>query len=481
MTKGDAMNNFLKPFLLAVSLTFFLPLAGCSQDKEEYDYYLSDYEKDIIRPPSGTADAWVTIIGGDVNGTYYVSPAGDDANSGSKDSPWATPAYGASKLEPGDTLVILPKAGSGRPVLAGSKNLASAIEIGAVTRLRIENLEITSDNGKNFRDAVTAIDGLLESVVFKNLYIHHIDEFGINAADADGLEITDCVISYCGFGSIGGPAGQHGGLKNVKIDGCELSYAGHYYQGKDGANRPYDRPDGFGIEASVGPIEIKNTASTHNYGDGLDSKAARTWIHECVVANNSCDGVKLWGDSSKVENTLIYGRGDGSSEPTTWAAIVIETTKEDACIALTNLTVDDSLGENYLMYVQYSEEFRNVPINLVITNCIFSSRGPNSPIWLAPKVNPDINYNLFWFPQQDIILEHGDDTYDHSDVAGLGEGNLYADPLFTATAWGSEGDYHLKASSPAIDEGDSTITLTIDLDAKQRPQGGRIDIGCYER
>jgi hypothetical protein len=475
------MKPIFKSFTTILFVSAFLPLVGCSPDSVEYDYYLSDYDKDIIRPPSGTAEAWVTIIGGDVHGTYYVSPSGNDANTGSKDSPWATPAYGASKLEPGDTLVILTRSGAGRPVLAGSKNLASAIEIGAVSNVRIENLEITSDNGKDFRDGITAIDGLLENVVFKDLYIHHIDEFGINVADADGLEISGCNISYCGFGSIGGPSGQHGGLKNILIDGSELSYAGHYYQGKDGSNRPYDRPDGFGIEASDGPIEIVNTTSTHNYGDGLDSKAARTWIHECVVANNSCDGVKLWGDSARVENTLIYGRGDGNSEPTSWAAIVIETSKQDAHIALTNLTVDDSLGQNYLMYVQYSEEFRNVPINLSITNCIFSSRGSNSPIWLAPKVNPDIGYNLFWFPQQDIILEHGDDSYGHSDVSALGEGNLYGDPLFTARVWGSDGDYHLKQGSPAINAGDSTVTLSIDLDSKQRPQGGRIDIGCFEK
>ncbi|MBN2378668.1 right-handed parallel beta-helix repeat-containing protein [candidate division WOR-3 bacterium] len=475
------MKSIARVFGITTILTLVFPFTGCSGEKEEYDYYLSDYDEDILRPPSGTAEAWVTIIGGDVQGTYYVSPTGDDGNPGTSSEPWASPGYGVSQLSSGDTLVILPRAGYSRPVLAGSKNLGSAIELGATSYLRIENIEITSDNGKDFRDGITGIDGLLEHVVLKDLYIHHVDEFGIDIADVADFQIIDCEITYCGFGAIGGPAGVYGGLRNLVIDGCDLSYSGHYYQGKDGSNRPYDRPDGFGIEESEGPIEIRNTTSTHNYGDGLDSKSSRTWIHECYVANNSCDGVKLWGDSSVVENTLIYGRGDGDDEPTPWAAIVIETAKNNAHIELTNLTVDDYLGENYLMYVQYSDEFRNVPINLRITNCIFSSRGVNARVWLAPKVNPEITYNLFYFPKDEVVLEHGDDTYSSGDVGDLGDGNIYADPGFNTPAWGSDGDYHLKSSSPAIDAGDTTLAPSTDLDGKARPQGKSVDIGCYER
>ena len=39
---------------------------------------------------------------------------------------------------------------------------------------------------------------------------------------------------------------------------------------------PYDRPDGFSIESSEGPIEISYTVVEHNRGDGIESKAANT-------------------------------------------------------------------------------------------------------------------------------------------------------------------------------------------------------------
>ena len=298
-----------------------------------------------------------------VQGTiYYVHPSGDDANSGTRSAPWATPGYGSRQLQPGDTLVILggryvlsqydedivtPPSGTAdnwitiqgeegnRPILAGADDLAMAIDLSGASYVRIDNLEITHDDQASgesvyFRDGIVIVEEPASHVILEDIYIHHIDEFGLNLQDVNDLQVINCRIEYCGFGAMGGPARAHGGWQNVRIQDCHLSYGGHYYQGGDGSDRPYDRPDGFGIEESTGPIEIVDTVAEHNYGDGLDSKAANTTIRRCIVANNSCDGVKLWGDNSRVENTLIYGRGDGDDTTTPWAAIVIGTTATDA-------------------------------------------------------------------------------------------------------------------------------------------------------
>ncbi len=63
-------------------------------------YTLSEYDADIITPPSGTAQAWITI-------------RGEEGNC---------------------------------PVLAGRDNLATAIDLSGVQYVRIENLEITHDD-----------------------------------------------------------------------------------------------------------------------------------------------------------------------------------------------------------------------------------------------------------------------------------------------------------------------------------------------
>ncbi len=463
-------------------IIFFVLYALLTCQKGErggYDYLLKEPE-DIIHPPSGTANAWITIIGGNHTGQYYVSPDGNDNNPGTFDQPFKTIAQAATHLQPGDTLVVFAKERNARPVIAGENNLSAAFDISNCQYLRIENFEITSNQGRKFREGISGTGGPVEHIVLKDLNIHHLDEFGIDIGDANDLQVLNCRLTYCGFGSIGGPAGQQGGFRNVLIQNCELSYSGHYYQGGDGSNRPYDRPDGFGIEASEGPIEIGNTTVAHNYGDGIDSKAKRTYIHECLVMNNTCDGVKLWGDSSRIENTLIYGRGDGNATPTPWSPIVISTENNNAHFEIINCTIDDSLGENYIMHVQYDNP--TIPVHLRIVNTIFCSRGNNAPvIWLGEAVNYNIRYNLFYAPKDDRLLIQGNSTYTSAEVAQIGTGNIYGNPQFNSVAWGREGDYHLQTGSPGIDAGDSLSAPPIDLEGRRRPQGGGVDMGCYEQ
>jgi len=482
------MNNVKIIFvLIIISLFTFYFIIGCDghEQKRNYTYYLST-EDDILMPSSGTQDEVINIVGGEIPGyvsskqgnTYYVSPTGNNNNPGTKDSPWATPGYGSRQLQPGDTLVLLCNEGENTPSLAGRDNLRCAIDLTGVSYVTIINLEITSDNGASFRDGITAIGAESTNLNFERLNINHLDEFGIDIGDVNYLNITDCDISYCGFGSAGGPSGEYGGWRNVVITGCRFAYSGHYYQGGPGPS-PYERPDGFGIEASSGPIEIADTVSEHNRGDGLDSKAGNTYIHECYVSNNSCDGVKLWGGGSKVVNCLIYGRGDGNSQATDWAPLVINTENANTSFEIINTTVDDCVGNNYVMYAQY--DYPTTPINLTIKNTIFSARGDASPIWLAGDINFTIEYNLFYFPNSDYVLTYGNKDYDKDHVADIGVGNKYGDPLFVSPAFGTNGDYHVNNGSPAIDAGTSESAPSIDIDGNTRPQGSGYDIGCYER
>ena len=455
-------------------------LSGCAGPAGNYDYVLSSYE-DTVFPPSGTESAWITIAGGDREGTYYVAPDGTDNNPGTRQEPFGTLAYAVSRLEPGQTLVVLGRDPTATPVIAGKNNLICAFDISHCRYLRLENLEITSCNRARFREAINGTAGPVDHIVLNNLSIHHVDEFGIDIGDADNVTLHDCRITYCGFGCIGGPAGQQGGLRNIVIRGCDLSYSGHYYQGGDGSWRPYDRPDGFGIEASDGPVEIYQTRACHNYGDGLDSKAKRTYIHECIVANNSCDGVKLWGDDSRVENCLLYGRGDGDSATTPWSPIVISAEQSGARFSLVNCTVDDVVGNNYMMHVQY--DFPDTPVQLTIANTIFSSRGQNAPVvWLSRAVTYAIEFTLFYAPADDRLVIVGDEeTFSADRVQEIGSGNLCGDPRFFAPAWGTDGDYRLQPGSPARDTGDGARAPAVAIDGTARPQGTGADRGCYEQ
>ncbi len=352
--------------------------------------------------------------------TYYVSTSGSDSNQGTEASPWASPGYASRQLSTGtyylsqyDDDIIIPPSGKknnwvtikgetgNRPVLAGSNNLMTAINIAGKNYVKLQNLEITSNNGAEFREAVSGVGEPMNHIRIKNLYIHHIDEFGIDLQDINDLVIDKTTIKYTGFGSIGGPEAAQGGWTNITIKNSRLSYSGHYYQGGNGPG-PYDRPDGFGIEESEGPIKIIDTYATHNKGDGLDSKAANTLINRCYVANNFADGVKLWQGDSEIRNTVIFGRGDGDDITTPWSAIVIGSNDSTDKFVIKNVTVDDEVGNNHLASVQYDEP--DVVVKLVMTNNIFSSRGANnSPVYIGESVQARINNNLFYFPNSNRI------------------------------------------------------------------------------
>ncbi|MCG2795031.1 MAG: right-handed parallel beta-helix repeat-containing protein [Actinomycetia bacterium] len=450
-----------------------------------------------IPPVAGEADA--------AGSTYYVSPQGDNSYAGSLELPWADPGYASRQIGSGDTLVILggtyhlnqydadiispPSGTSGawttvkgelgnRPVLAGGGNLIFAIDLSGRSYVSIENLEITSDGGKPFREAVNATAGPLNRCLLTDLYIHHVDEFGVNIGDTRYLEITDCVIEYCGFGSVGGPDGVQGGWRDVTISGCDLSYNGHYSQGGPGPT-PYSRPDGFGIEESSGPIEIASTVVEHNRGDGLDSKASNTYIHSCVVANNSCDGVKLWGGGSRVENTLIYGMGDGVKGASPWAGLVIsDGDNPGARFEVVNVTVHDNPErEAYPMYVQYDYD---APIQVLMRNNIIANGYDLA--FFGDSVTLIAEHNVFYRPGGQAQVYANGREYSAADIDGgvLGEGNVCADPIFESPAWGSGGDYHLCESSPAIDSGTGKGAPGTDLDGRARPAGDGYDIGAYE-
>jgi len=441
--------------------------------------------------------------------TFFVAPDGDDGNPGTSEQPWASPGFASRQLQPGDTLIIrggryllreydadiiIPPSGTpqawitiqgepgNRPVLAGRDNLLTAIDLSGAQYVRIENLEVTHDDQAHgeeawFREGIEILGNPASHIVLKDLYIHHVDEFGLNFQDVQDLQIINTRIEYAGFGAVGGPAGEHGGWRDVTLRQVILSWSGHYYQGGDGSNRPYDRPDGFGIEASAGPILIEDALVEHNYGDGLDSKAANTTIRRAVVANNSCDGVKLWGDNSRLENSLIYGRGDGNPDPTPWAAIVIHQEQTpNARYEIVNVTVDDALGQNYLMYVQYDTP--EIPVQLLLRNVIFSARGPEAHIYISGSTQLTADHNLFYFPQSRIVLQHGDREYTAENLTELGEGNLYGDPLFAAPAWGEPGNYHLRPGSPALQAGSPQGAPADDLEGRLRPAPP--SIGAYE-
>jgi len=451
--------------------------------------------------------------------TYYVSPSGNDGNDGSSPAKaWATPGYGSKQLKGGDTLIILggayvlseypddmitpPESGTAaawtvikgeaghRPVLLGRDNLLAAIEISGLSYVRLENLEITHDPRASgqaiwFREGVElggcGGGGPMAHVVLKDLYIHHLDESAINIRDINDLQILNCNFEYCGGGGIIGPTATAGGVQNLLLKGSRLAYMGHYYQGVITDQPPGDRPDGLGLEPSSGPVEIVDTITEHNFGDGFDSKIANTYIHNCISANNAADHIKIWATNSKIENCLIYGLGDGQESP--WGGIVIDTENANAHFEIVNVTLHDNPGRgaSYPIYVQYWESGpARPPVTLVLRNTIIANG--YGAAYFGPSVNLTAANNLFFRPGDETQVEARGRTFTAAEIESglLGPGNHSRAPNFVRPAWGAVGDYHLLPGSPGIDQGTATGAPRVDLEYRPRPLGRGFDLGAYE-
>lgn len=444
---------------------------------------------------------------------YYVSPGGNDTHAGTSQTPWASPGWGSKQIAGGDTLIIMggtyilsdywddmitPPSGSenaptvivgesgSRTVLAGRDNLYSAVELSDQSDITIKNLEITSDNGALFREGVSA-SGLCERIILEDLYIHHMDEFGIDFQDLRSSAIRNCDIQYCGFGAVGGPQGEAGGWRDVSITDCSLSYGGHYYQGETGPGTgPYDRPDGVGLEHAPddGPLLIQNCRAEHNRGDGLDSKVNNTTILNCMVANNTCDGIKLWGGGSVVANTVIYGTGDGDLADSPWAALVIDNIPESgARFDIIHTTIhQDPRKRGYMLYSQYDIA---TPVTINMINTIVT--GGSGPAWFGPSVTVTLDHCLIYREGESVQVAANGRDYTAADLKNglLGAGCISGDPMFESPAWGAEGSYRLTAGSPAVDAGIMTAGGPLpvpdtDLDGRPRPAGAAPDMGAYE-
>jgi hypothetical protein len=448
--------------------------------------------------------------------TWYVAPGGKPDAPGTKEKPLGSPAAGAKKLQAGDTLVIAPgryplkdfdadvvrleakgrsdawitirgEGGAQYPLLEGTANLMAAIDLTEARYTRLEHLELAGTRGKQFAEGMREgvdlggsgeVGNRAEHVVLSDLKIHHVTESAVNLS-GEVLDVTmeKLDLHHTGGPAVSAPAGKPGGKGwvDVKLLHSHIHWIGYFNHGEEKPSE-WDRPDGIGMEASAGPLEIGWTRFEHVRGDSLDSKSRKTYAHHTVIANSGCDSLKLWGDGSRAENVLIYGDGDGKPDNGPWASVVIDT-ENPGSFELINVTVDDQESrQNYPLYVQYEGK---IPVTLTLRNCIFAFGG--STFFFGDSVKLNVESTLFHRSADKalpVVHFQGKDL-GPGELQALGPGALSGDPLFVRRAWGKEGDYHLREGSPALGRGKGKAPAD-DLEGKPRPKGP-VDLGAYQR
>jgi len=445
------------------------------------------------------------MLSGQSGSTYYVSTEGDNNNSGNRENPWKTPGYASRQLQPGDTLIILggeyqidnqeenqikPASGTtsswitikgeagNRPILKGRDNCPAIIDLSGKSNLRIENLELTNDEGSVVQNAIRVVGGVVQNLIFKELFIHHIDGNGILMADAYGIEIIQSKIEYCGKEAMVGKNFQGDGWNRITIRDSQFSFSGHYPSSKKSNDE--HTFDGLRIGSSVGPIEITNSIFEQNLGNGLYTRAKMNRIIECVVDNNSENGIVMGGQDGIVMNTLIYGVGGKNPKNSISSGMVIdEIAGEDAKFKIVNVTIDtppENQGFPLKVRVSQKPEIGEVLFKNNIIVC------GTQPVNIGKNISLKASNNLIYRPNGKTVLKFGEKEYSGEELkdAQLIENFIAEDPLFVAPSRGKNGGYHIQENSPARDAGASTDAPSVDLDGRLRPQGKGYDLGAYE-
>jgi parallel beta-helix repeat protein len=216
--------------------------------------------------------------------TFYVSPKGNNNNSGSVNAPWKTLVFAESQLSSGDILY-----------LRGGKYTDTSLTI------NVPNVIF-----KNYKDEIPIIDGdfvrpggsnptypsdlyvglinvTTNNVIIDGITVTEGTGVGINLERATNSTIKNCNVSYARHTGIA--VGRRGIDCYNTIDSCNVSFCN------------YSRDDG-------------SYATWSNIGTNIGLYGNYITVKNCTVSYSPCAGIEGYGDRySLIENNVVYGNG----------------------------------------------------------------------------------------------------------------------------------------------------------------------------
>jgi len=347
---------------------------------------------------------------------YYVSPSGADGNDGSQSHPWLTIQHAANVVTAGATVHVAPGSYSGA--------ITTQTSGAATARIRF-----ISDVQWGAILRAGSVD-----VVWTNLG----DYIDIEGFDIAGTTANTChgIINYASYDRIIG-----NNVHNVGLDDVTCVYGAGIVNHNNDAGHDDD---------VIGNVvhDIGNIANTHQFLNGIYHANLRGHIWNNLVYRCEGWGIHLWHAANQVtiaNNTVFnnnYGGiliGDGDDTGGFPGPVI-----DDNTVVSNNIVYRNGLNAGASGY-GIEEYGLTGTHNQYLNNLVFQN-GP-------------ANWNL------------------QNGITSVG--SISADPQFANYQSDGTGDYHVAASSPAINVGTGTGAPAIDINGALRPASSP-DLGIYQ-
>jgi parallel beta-helix repeat protein len=409
----------------------------------------------------------------DANATnYYVATSGNDNNSGSQMLPWRTLQHAVDTIVPGDTILVesgtyvgcrIGKAGQPASVCRLKADTGAAVLINAPgsANRHTSNIEVENFNGT------------LSYWVIDGFEVSGAPRYGIDLRDTDHMTVQNCYVH------------------NSTVTGIFLAFCYHpLIQFNQSAN---NGEHGIYQSNSGDYPTIRGNILHHNFSAGIHMNGDRNFtpgdgiisfalVEKNVIYENgappgggsgiNCDGVS---DSVIINNLLYNNHASGIS------LYAIDGAEGSSRNKVYNNTIVMAADGRWCINIPAAAEGQPDPAgNKVKNNILYTPHTFRGSIatYNSSVSGFESDYNTV---VNRFSIDAGDTNmtlaawralgYDlHSSISTPSA--LFVNP--------SGNDYHLKASSPAVDVGTSLAEGTQDLDGIPRPQGSAYDTGCFE-
>lgn len=382
---------------------------------------------------------WVVSTQIVIANTYYVSPTGNDSNSGnSLSSPFRTISKCVATFGSGDSCLI-----RGGTYLEFVDVKRSGSQSAPATIATYQGEQVTID-GQHTRSTMRL--NSINHLVIRGLHLANSATFALESVSSSNISITDCQVSYPRDGGLVFRNGS-----NILVEKCNVHHTNDRGLSANHESVTFQNIDGF---------EIRNSQVWGGKEEGIDAKygSRNGKIHSNTVYGNNGPNIYVDGASSiDIYNNHIHSpSGDKPN-----ISIAVETSWNPNRYTVSNIRIFNNIIRNspagVSFWVEADESWISIE-NIQIFNNVFYGNTNRGAIRLNGYNkyvnNVVVKNNIFWRNSNSVDnLTNTTTSFNFFDSKPVGANASTA----SSAGFVNEGayDFRLTTDSPAIGKGEN--------------------------